>query len=530
MQGVVVEGPIEPGDTGKVTSILEKARGQISYIFLYSPGGDLIEGMNLGRLIRSLELTTWVPGGFKGQSPSCSKRNSDIVPVPKDSKNCICASACFIAYVGGADRTAGHLTIHRPRFASADFGKLTPDQAKQEHAKLIGITSSYMKEMEVPNRIIEEVIAVPSNEGRVLDHDTVTTFLSVESPARQEWIQNRCGAFEKNKSIKEVNFCKSKAQRELRLNAFEKYFKFPIEKLSANQILAWTDLEKYLDKSAIELKKQFGATEIGKHLMLPNCPGCPEVTITMNKETKKSDKISASENISRPKVRDAVVNEMNLKFGPGKKENHSLDKTTSLSYSWRTKHNTIIGSIDSKGEFGEPIFSVFFKASSHGSNNEMPPVIAKYLEKFKNSWKLLNKNHYEIYEMGAKTTSILEMLSLDIEESTETPQIVFIMSDDGKMSKFDLVVGEKGKDPGLLPKKILILLKNPPDAMHTLVLNTLNSEWGKSKKIEDYGLLTNVYQWENKMNNFTSELSIMEGSFGTSLRLEVKPIAGTKPK
>lgn len=121
---VILEGKIEIGDYDKLLKIIDEDCGDYnsctSGIFLASPGGDLIEAMKIGRLVRKLRLVTHVP--------------SDVPPVPSDLlpsdrqkiealrkkavadlkdfkailKNAkadfMCASACFFIFVAGIDR------------------------------------------------------------------------------------------------------------------------------------------------------------------------------------------------------------------------------------------------------------------------------------------------------------------------------------------------------------------------------------------------------------------------------------------
>lgn len=58
--GAVLEGTIERGDFEKLRSFIFDGDG-VPEIYLASPGGDLVEAMKIGHLVRTLKVTTVVP-------------------------------------------------------------------------------------------------------------------------------------------------------------------------------------------------------------------------------------------------------------------------------------------------------------------------------------------------------------------------------------------------------------------------------------------------------------------------------------
>lgn len=361
-QSLVIEGPIEFGDYQRAEAILRQGRGEIISVFIFSPGGDFVEAMKIGRLLRTLELHTWPPSGFLGEPPKCEKQDTEFGPAPKDPKNCICASAGFFIYIGGIERTAGHLVIHRPRFATSDFGKLSAAEAKKRHDRLQEEAVRYMKEMELPSRLIEEVLAVPSSEGKVLDHDTVTTFLSIESPSRQEWIQNRCDGFNSGKAEAQVNSCKLIARRELRLKAFESYFKTSGATLQQNHIDTWTDFLKYLGKSKKDVKKMWGGFDTGraredKGFFSPTTvPGGPVITLTLDKSDIVSMVVLETV-IPHERHREAILKAIGEKFGSPTAANKIIgDKT--LSFFWKLPGGYAAMVMDGKDKHGQNTLSL----------------------------------------------------------------------------------------------------------------------------------------------------------------------------
>ena len=56
---VTFEGQIEPGDCTKLENLIHERI--VGSIYIASPGGNLLEAMAIGRLVRTLKLTTTIP-------------------------------------------------------------------------------------------------------------------------------------------------------------------------------------------------------------------------------------------------------------------------------------------------------------------------------------------------------------------------------------------------------------------------------------------------------------------------------------
>lgn len=84
-QIIHASGPIQKGDSEKLRSLAKK-EGLIpgGYLYLRSEGGDLLEGIKLGELIRELGLNTYIKG-------------------TKEHKG-YCLSACALSFLGGVGR------------------------------------------------------------------------------------------------------------------------------------------------------------------------------------------------------------------------------------------------------------------------------------------------------------------------------------------------------------------------------------------------------------------------------------------
>lgn len=107
---IYLDGPITQGDAKRLEQyIVQHHIPAESWAILNSPGGNLFEGMELGRIIRKHRLRTDI--GRRKQNPS---HQFDVMAGG-------CYSACTLAYIGGAFRflsSGSHFGIHRFAFTS----------------------------------------------------------------------------------------------------------------------------------------------------------------------------------------------------------------------------------------------------------------------------------------------------------------------------------------------------------------------------------------------------------------------------
>ena len=132
---IYLDGPIELGDAKRLERYIEQHHVPAeSWVTLNSPGGNLFEGMELGRIIRKYNLRTNI-----GRRKVNSSGQFDSVAGG-------CFSACTLAYAGGSFRflnSGSHFGIHRFAFTSPQ--KNESDIAQIASASIV----AYLRSMDI---------------------------------------------------------------------------------------------------------------------------------------------------------------------------------------------------------------------------------------------------------------------------------------------------------------------------------------------------------------------------------------------
>lgn len=140
----------------------EGTRKRLISVSLNSNGGSIAEAMELGRTIRTNELTTKV---YKDEA---------------------CSSACVLAFAAGVNKIAfGKLQIHRPYFVNLD-AKLSHKQIQEMRYKIIEEMRRYATEMDFSPSLIEEMLAIPPEDMRTLTSEEVQKYRLLGDDATSE--------------------------------------------------------------------------------------------------------------------------------------------------------------------------------------------------------------------------------------------------------------------------------------------------------------------------------------------------------
>jgi hypothetical protein len=183
---VYLIGEIKSGDYEKFVSIVRPPGKKVRGVELRSQGGNGYEAMRIGRAVRALMLDTSAP--ISEQGCAIHDRESGV-----SAKPCTCASACFFVFVGGVRRTGLELVLHRARFTNEEMARLTHDQYKQAYEKILEVMKSYLREMDVPEKFFNQMIAISSQESKKISATDALELMT--TPASDEWLSARCGMF-----------------------------------------------------------------------------------------------------------------------------------------------------------------------------------------------------------------------------------------------------------------------------------------------------------------------------------------------
>lgn len=220
---IAIVGTIETGDAKKFRGVLQKSYPQI-IVDILSPGGDLLEAMKIGEMIRENFIMTWGP-----ESLQCVSLQLDEAPgpmpdmrawwpshVPK-STACSCYSACFLIWSSGVIRYGGvnafgalaryqpnlgnrpeetYFGIHRPRFNPEYFSGLSARDAEEKYDNLVASLLQFLGDMNVPRNIRERMLAVPSDDLYFLSSVELKS-LQGPIPAVDEWLRSKCAHLSK---------------------------------------------------------------------------------------------------------------------------------------------------------------------------------------------------------------------------------------------------------------------------------------------------------------------------------------------
>ena len=180
LSGILIEGPIVKGDFKRFQYLVLSGVGTV---WLASPGGDLAEAMKIGQLIRRMKLSVW--------APDANKRSWSIMIHVNDPQNNLCASACFFIYAAGVDRRGDILGIHRPRITEEDLRSMSMEQAALGQLSTGEVTSTYLRQMGIPNSIIERMNSTKPNDIQWIGENEMKS-LSGYIPEYQDWLDAKC--------------------------------------------------------------------------------------------------------------------------------------------------------------------------------------------------------------------------------------------------------------------------------------------------------------------------------------------------
>jgi|TARA_B110000211_G_scaffold133717_1_gene153314 hypothetical protein len=212
-----MSGEIESGDFVRFLNTLLTFEGSLLGFYIQSEGGDLDEAMNIGRLVRQSQIPIW---------------SGDH-----------CYSACVFIYVAGVERIAGgDLGLHRPYFDKGYFSDLTSLQAEMKYSELKQASAEYLKDMEVPQNLIERIFKTSSTEVDLISAVEANDLFGKRSNFYGEWVKAKCGSYTEAQSVFISSWFALSEAREL------------IESMADGSLHRSEGVEKYVNDLLVEAK------------------------------------------------------------------------------------------------------------------------------------------------------------------------------------------------------------------------------------------------------------------------------------
>ena len=210
---VVLEGRIERGDFAKVQEVAKDASP--TAIYLASRGGDLAEAMRIGFFVRG---RAWETRTAEPESVPAELRASmaSSLGVRDPARNNVCASACFMIFVGGIYRQGHALGIHTPQISLADLERLSADQAASKGSDVRAGVGLYLMRMGVPAKYLDAMFDVPHDKIRWLTDEEIAADLHGFAPDVRAWVAGQCQGEEPQSAA-----CKDKVMLGIRLRSLE---------------------------------------------------------------------------------------------------------------------------------------------------------------------------------------------------------------------------------------------------------------------------------------------------------------------
>jgi hypothetical protein len=175
---LAMNGKIEIGDYDKLLSFIRHnpydTYFSLAVIKIQSNGGDLVEAIKIGGLLKSLRGRVFA------------------------EKQCV--SACFFILAmasthSGDTATARSVGVHRPYFDREHFAKLSPSQAEAKYNALEKSAKEILVSAKVPQTLIDKMFSVPSSSVYWLSPEEEAA-LGTFSPGFEELVNANCQQFE----------------------------------------------------------------------------------------------------------------------------------------------------------------------------------------------------------------------------------------------------------------------------------------------------------------------------------------------
>jgi hypothetical protein len=228
---IAAEGKIDPAAEPRLWELLRKlGNDRKPPIYFHSPGGDVIAGLQLGRLMRARGLTVGVGWTLPATcdrkdpgTPACDalKHSGRELPAELDVTSGLCASSCSYAILGGAVRVIGvgakvgiHDAFVAPTFRSFDENgrvvdrpqAVSAESARSGMAQTYGVIARYVDAMGISVDLVKAAHAIPSGGLHVLTREELVAF----GIDRRDAVENAWSLVDKSDGLSAVKLIETR--------------------------------------------------------------------------------------------------------------------------------------------------------------------------------------------------------------------------------------------------------------------------------------------------------------------------------
>jgi hypothetical protein len=196
---IAADGKIDLNAAQRLRKVLAKLGPRKLPLYLHSTGGSVLGAIELGRLIRSRNLTVSVARTIPAECPhddahdkACEalKRSGQDLVAELESSGAMCNSACVLVLAGGTQRSVPpwvRLGVHAIGVDTSKTtirGPLLAAVTRSANARIM----EFLHDMGIPKALFEASNAVPHESARFLQRDELVRFgLDVRQFGETDW-------------------------------------------------------------------------------------------------------------------------------------------------------------------------------------------------------------------------------------------------------------------------------------------------------------------------------------------------------
>lgn len=170
---IYLEGEIDAGAPARLAPVLKRAQSSGADVYLDSPGGSLLAGMEIGRMLRRAGASTYVGNGVTKFDSRTSKLGR-FEPLPGG-----CYSSCSLAFLGGIYRYMNEGSRYGVHRFSSTAG---PSPLDLESAQVISAAvGTYIREMGVSSELFDLMVQAGKDSIRLLTPTELTQLFVVNN-------------------------------------------------------------------------------------------------------------------------------------------------------------------------------------------------------------------------------------------------------------------------------------------------------------------------------------------------------------